>query len=321
MRAGIPLLLALFLALAGCIDSTAVPLWDEDEVTFDQVRDEAEDAAKAWNADAQLVGAFAFESKASEMDLEAVFADDPDVGNGRAVAWAFAFVGGGRSYNVVVAANGSVVDHDEETGYEPDAKLGAVKVDSDDAMDAAREDDRFTRAVASVDAVSIAVGDNGTGPKWILFTYQPFVFAIVDATSGDLEMVREAGDWTGDWFGDWDWDEDADGAEGSSSSIHDEHDGDGSLSANDRTFEFEFDVDPGADTIEGTVTVSGTLMTDVVDVRLEGPDGEAASEGGISNGEFVIDVEDPMPGTWVLTLTLERTALAADYEYHLVVEG
>lgn len=139
-------------ALAGCIGTAAA--------SATEVMSAADDAARAWDAEAQLVNVVGIEGTFPALVAAAFGAssggdwtaaeEDEKVGDGRAELWAFRYVAPGKSraYVVVVDKDDNVV-RAEESFRRDDEPLGAWSVDSDDALGIARgANDALAKGVA-----------------------------------------------------------------------------------------------------------------------------------------------------------------------------
>lgn len=299
--------------LAGCLDN--VPFLSKDEVPARNVADDAEDAAKAWKADAVLTGAFAFESRKAPFGLDEGLPLDPDVGNGKAVAWAFTYVAGSRQATFVVNASGDVwPEHDDDA-----AGSGQVAVsdwvDSDDAMDAARGDDRVVQALGSANAVGVALGDNGTsGPVWTFFTLgADGIVAVVDARSGDLLYVEpfsmpDFGDWG---MGAWGMGGSGNGSRGMDEEKLFEDSRSGQLAPVNGAQE-TFDAPPGATRVVLEVSGTSVALPPGIDVRLLDPSGAEVDAEENDDRSYEYDVDIPGPYTVDLKASQGSTAVAYD---------
>lgn len=197
------LALALALAatgLAGCIEN---PNWlntDDVEVSAFANKELADDAARAWNPDAVLVGAMAFELSQSE---DARITEDPDPGNGYAPAWWYAYSAKLADESEVrawkVSADGTLTSEDEANGLAAtmDHDLAdAIQnwhVDSDDALATAKTDEAF-RTVAEGFNATVVEGVahiEGISQWWVsAISADGFVVAMIDADTGELLAVQ-----------------------------------------------------------------------------------------------------------------------------------
>lgn len=153
----LPLLLALAAllgspTLAGCIGTAAA--------SATEAKSSADDAARAWDADAQLVNIVGIEGTFPLLAAAALGGptgedwsaakDDKTVGDGLAEVWAFRYVAPSKSraYVVVVDRDEEIV-RAEESFRRDDEPLGSWSVDSDDALDIARDaNDALANGVA-----------------------------------------------------------------------------------------------------------------------------------------------------------------------------
>src|SRR5581483_1860330 len=165
--------LLLAMALAGCASQPHFENAGASEVSARANLDGATHAAKAWDKTAKLVAVAAAETSDENGDVPA----DPNVGNGLAVQWTYAFVNtAGDSRYVDASADGTIVIKNETQavdeygaymgGYaaayqsyrsgSPDpAPLGDWPVDSDGALRAAMENATFARAAKGLNATLI----------------------------------------------------------------------------------------------------------------------------------------------------------------------
>lgn len=174
----LPILLALASlvaspALAGCIGTAAA--------SATEAMSAADEAARAWDADAQLVNIVGIEGTFPALVAAAFGAssgsdwsaaeDDKTVGDGLAELWAFRYVAPEktRAYVVVVDKDDDVV-RAEESFRRDDEPLGSWSVDSDDALDIARDaNDALAKGVARDEFGVFALlhHENG-GPEWVI---------------------------------------------------------------------------------------------------------------------------------------------------------
>lgn len=313
------------LLLAGCT-APMERFFSDGEVSDDEVRDEADEAARAWKADAAFAGAFAFEAREGPYALGATPTADPDVGNGEAVAWAFTYLSSGRMATFVVNASGTVALQDESDAPEDDfAAVTGQEVDSDEAVETARDDGRVVEAIGKAKAIGIALGDNGTsGPVWTMFTIggSPGIVAIVDARTGALMSVHEwsmpsFGDW-GDWgMGDWgDWDAPSDDAR---EEKLDEDTRNGDFTNPDRAAEETIEVPQGATRITLHASGSSVVGPPEVDLVLLGPGGEEIASSG-ADGDFM-SYPATVPGTYTVELRPATGSTTVSYDLEIVVWG
>lgn len=322
-------LVAAALVLAGCTApmEKVQQFFSDGEVSDDEVRDEADEAARVWKADAAFAGAFAFEAREGPYALDGTQSVDPDVGNGEAVAWAFTYLSSGRMATFVVNASGTVALQDESDAPRDDfAAVTDQEVDSDEAAETARDDGRIVEAVGKAKAVGMALGDNGTsGPVWTMFTIgsSPGIVAIVDARTGALVGAHEwsmpsFGDW-GDWgMGDWGGMDDmsSDGAR-EEKLYEDTRAGD--FTNADRAAEETVDVPQGATRITLAASGSSVVGPPDVDVVLLGPGGEEIASSG-EDGDFV-SYPATTPGTYTVELRPAPGSTTVSYELDIAIWG
>lgn len=148
------------LPLAGCLTAQA---------TAFEHRDTARSRADDWDPSAELAGALGVEgrpddvpnpwhSAASELDIPWARAeDDPTAGDGRYEFWAYAYVAEGRDegFFVVVDRDGQVLDSGTAGVSDHVRPVGEVSVDSDRAMEIAREENEAIRDAARSDDATV----------------------------------------------------------------------------------------------------------------------------------------------------------------------
>lgn len=173
-------LLALALLLPGCVGTAAASAVD--------AMSTADAAAKAWDDDARLAQALAYEGSfpvalllqyaefgtGSREDFERA-RNDENVGDGLAEVWAYRYVALGKesAYLVVVDRDDNILRESETPLRDNDASLGDWTLDSDDA-------------------VEIALGKNehiGQGTKLDDFA----VFAVLHREEGVTEWLVAGG--------------------------------------------------------------------------------------------------------------------------------
>jgi hypothetical protein len=162
------------LVLAGCIGSAQA-------ASAKQNMGAADEAARAWSADARLAQVAGVEGTFAS--LAAAFAqvstkdfsqagEDETVGDGLAEAWAYRYVAAGKdkSYVVVLDKEGNVVRKGEEAKRADDRPLGAWSLDSDEAMEAAvKANADLAKGLGSRFFGVVAVlHQEGAGPVWLV---------------------------------------------------------------------------------------------------------------------------------------------------------
>lgn len=183
--------------LAGCLENPeTLTAASEAEITALQHRDAVEAAARAWDPNATLGGVFSLELTEASEDIPA----DPNVGNGRALVWYYTYQGGeGATRAFRVMAEGRVEALNETMGADAlaeDSDVGAVAVDSDAALQAAAANESFAAALAGEHptlALGVAQMEGYAGWYLAAVSSAGGMIAIVDATSGQLVMVRDFG--------------------------------------------------------------------------------------------------------------------------------
>lgn len=140
MRARLLLALALLTApgLAGCIQGAQA-------ATAQQTADPARDRAADWAEDAELASATGMEGRHGgqhEADYWDRAGDDEEVGDGRCKVWRYVFVADSKpdeAYVVALDDEGEVLEQQTQPRSEDDAALGDWSVDSDEALQIAKE--------------------------------------------------------------------------------------------------------------------------------------------------------------------------------------
>lgn len=138
------LLLAAAPLLAGCVGTAAA--------SAAELRSEADNAAREWDATAKLAQAIGIEGTfpmmaamafagygAGTTEGSASAQEDEDVGDGKCEAWIYRYVADDKAdvFVVVVDADGKVVHTETAERTDDDAALGAWNVDSDAAVEKA----------------------------------------------------------------------------------------------------------------------------------------------------------------------------------------
>lgn len=152
-------------AFAGCVEAPAF-LSAEVEATAFDAREVADEAAAAWNPKAKLASVMTIELTNS---TDARVPADPEVGNGRAMAWWFVYVALSdeamdvRAYRVADGVATEESDAEvlgaaaaaqwDENGMEV---IRDWQVDSDAAIAAAKTDDRFRLAAQGFNATVVS---------------------------------------------------------------------------------------------------------------------------------------------------------------------
>lgn len=174
MRVPLALLLAAGTLLPGCVGSALA--------TAMETRDAADEAARLWDADARLAGALGVEGTlplarfgvallAGEDALPEGTAD-ARVGDGRAEAWAYRYVAAGRdeAYVVTIDATGALRRAAPEPLRRGEAPLEAWALDSDAALEMAREENQGIRAGVEATRYGVlsVLTTEDERPVWIL---------------------------------------------------------------------------------------------------------------------------------------------------------
>lgn len=170
-------LVALAILLPGCVGSAAASAVEAMSV--------ADAAARAWDEDAELAQALAYEGSfpvallmqyaehrmGSADDFERAKADRR-VGDGLAEVWAYRYVATGKetSYLVVVDRDDNVLREEELPLRDEDAPLGAWTLDSDDAVAIAFSENAYLAKGLEHDNFAIFAvlhSEEGT-PEWLV---------------------------------------------------------------------------------------------------------------------------------------------------------
>jgi hypothetical protein len=158
--------------LAGCLGDSGEQAPDPAQpASALSHRDVADEAARAWNEEAELVsvagGEGALEALVSEGSLRFlptfVNGTQAQLGDGQSSAWAFEYRAGDQGYGVVVEANGTI-------STEQETPLGSDRPVGDDLVDS-------TTAIDRLQAQSEAFGEGQT-PR-------AFAYALYNATEHD----------------------------------------------------------------------------------------------------------------------------------------
>lgn len=166
--------------LAGCVGTASAASAKEWQTPADE-------AAKAWDADATLVNVvgaegtfpmalaarfFGFDDGAGGEDWAEAEGDEK-VGDGKAELWLYRYVSENKetAYAVVVA-EGKVIRAEEDSRHEEDAPLGAWVLDSDAALAAALEANEGLRVGVQGEHYGIGAFlsrmDADSPPRWMI---------------------------------------------------------------------------------------------------------------------------------------------------------
>ncbi|MBI4393453.1 MAG: hypothetical protein HY556_06625 [Euryarchaeota archaeon] len=237
-----PLMLATVListSFAGCLENLPddLPFFSSsEEASLKTLYGLAEREARAWRSAAVLISAAAYEfspsayaemsSNADESEddadsMRALIGPDPNIGNGKGVAWLVEFKDPETrdTLGIVIAAkNKTVIIREESKADEDDdsnVRALAWKLDSDDAARTAHGNKSFEEPAAKLSDPQYVVGlgsadmyggeDDGED-KWVLWAWDASkdedngagVIAVVNAETGDVVF---AGPFPG--FGNW----------------------------------------------------------------------------------------------------------------------
>lgn len=293
-------------ALAGCLDAPGATA-DDGEVTALENLAVASAVAEEWNAGAELVSIFAVELAESDDPIPA----DPEVGNGEAPVWIFAYrtdAGDARAF--LVLADGVVVEHEETYGaeaYEDYATpIKGIVIDSDAGLAVAATSTPFADALLGANltlAEGVAHWDGRTAWYYAAMSATGAAVATVDAETGELLLVKEMGAMpdlsnlarTG-------------AAYRPPGPVHLEETGKLDAQAPKAKFPFEYS---GADG-EGTLTLSvkKSLATDSIAWEIRDAEDERVASGSLGRAipgmgsaesrEFSFDLESPGEHTLIL---------------------
>lgn len=315
-------------ALSGCLEAPSFLFAADSEATAQKNLDLAQEAAKAWSSNATLTSVFAFETAEPESDLPT----DPDVGNGRAVAWWYGFAAGNETRAYRVTADGQVALENDtsETGMDADQTLplGEWTIDSDRALETAKANQTFG-AVASGKNVSYAEGiaNEEGSTQWFVAAYgeSGFVIALVDATTGELTSVESmdfdfGSMWGGAWGGSW----------GGGMAPEVEMSEAGELDREEPVAEFPFTLTSGGQEARLLIEISKRVPTDALNWKVVDAADEVVAEGSLGRTGFMGDGEETSfviedAGDYTLLLFYESRAILAlggvEYEFTFTVGG
>lgn len=305
MRSAAALALVLLLPLvAGCIGGA-------EGLTAKEAAARAEERAREWQADAQLIGLGGFETANATMLQGSPFAGAPDadVGDGRAAAWGVAYrsAAANQSLVVIAFANGTILADDAQPWDSNEAgRVQRWDVDSPRAGEVARGHPEVAEVLRQDDAsfgLALASPNNVSDPVWQFFAVSgaaaKMAQGTINARTGELLQVNVQNvTWGRDGmsFESPDW-------------------------AQPRQYEFSGRVTPGEpqaietfevleahQAIEFQFNAQGRLPSDRAAWRLLGPDGEELGSTGGFFGNPFFDAgtfETTGPGTYTLEVTYE----------------
>lgn len=349
MNGRFPLVVAAILSmsavgLAGCIEAPAFLSADQTEVSALANRGIADDAARAWNPSAELVGVFTAEDP--EADGNESLQADPDVGNGLAVVWYYTYLaptqaaGSDEDANATmqdlpvrvykVYADGTLIEEDpEQMEQEWDADLETRPlvnwtVDSDAALATARGNATFA-AVYEGANLTVFEGvsheeETGTVLYAAATSTAGIVVAIVDADEGTLVSVMDFANFA---MPAWDW-------EGFGAPVLEMHE-EGRVDPSENVMEYPFHVAADDQAASFEIDVSPDAPMDALHWSVVGEDGETLEEGHIGapqnwddgdSREFELDEGDyTLVVSYMTDAPLPLVSSGVDYEFDLVIGG
>lgn len=202
-------LVVLAPALAGCLGTAGATAMEHEST--------AEDEARAWADEPRLIAIYgaegSFQGAAGFVDAswsdEAHWEqarEDPDPGDGHAELWLYRYLAEDRPntvYEVVVDKDGEVLAQQERERTAGDEPLGEVNLDSDDALEAAKEaSDGLRQGLEADNYGVIAMLDDRQGygnPTWTVAggggdrSGGGGGYAVVDAVTGEVLEVHGGG--------------------------------------------------------------------------------------------------------------------------------
>lgn len=195
-RAAVLVVLLATVPLTGCMEEgtdSAEPPAEGEAFTAREGLATAQGVAENWSAEAELAGITMAEQQQApqEWDPSAfAYTADEDVGDGAIPQWLYFFVAGDEVRGVYVGQDGQLYEDPDPPGQTPETALAAWEIDSSDAVDAAREDDNFTRILSADDAGVLYVLQEGEGgPVWWVQARSESMdeekAMLVDAQTGD----------------------------------------------------------------------------------------------------------------------------------------
>jgi hypothetical protein len=305
-------LLALLLTalLAGCAGAPGETMSARDGLG------DAEDAAGKWaeGEDLHLIGIAAvepfkrinwtYDGDGDEESGEVVTHLDGSPGDGKAPAWAYGFLAGGRCIGVVLAAGLGVLAEGYESCDGSDT-VGDWEVDSDEAVDLLRERPEWTDLGPSASFFWALEADEGQA-TWSVFGENQdgqALMAVVDAESGDILEI-ESGEGGGDDFGFFDAGSGPGASPGGSGSDEDQDSAMTLTPGQSLTAEVELG---GVGALVLDLSARATLQG--MSLVVEGPNGvvDEDSVGGVVGNEYQEQraYADLPPGLYTVTLTAE----------------
>jgi hypothetical protein len=164
----------LLVVASGCI------LTSEVDTSAKDLRDEADDEARDWNADASLVSVFGaeidqaliagVESEADVPELDGALPaiGDEAPGDGQLPAWGFRYEAGGEAYTFALAANRSLVTSGVANAAGTGTPIGDWQITAGDATDIVRENNATWARASNAPIVwyHLARENPETDPIW-----------------------------------------------------------------------------------------------------------------------------------------------------------
>ncbi len=311
---------ALFLstaALAGCIGVLA------HTSTGLEHQGTAAERADTLADDAELVHVFGAETGQGNglqgSSLSHQFnASYGEVGDGQAPTWVYGYESDEDAFDVVVAANGTVLDVQEKP-HRNTTPVSGWNVDSSEASDIAREHDRSWAALDPSQAWYALGQDEDRGdPVWVLGAFdrdRAWSIAVINANTGAYLGSWEAGfggdgSWGSSWNGSAAWTETGPGMEANRGPPEESGSVEGTLTVIDPEKEHTFEIEHGGHDVLGvSLELDGSLWSSVT-AEVDGPQGaNAALEAGAVEDEDHDKLHMPSPGTYTVTVTFEQGPL------------
>ncbi len=329
-------ILAVTPAFAACLDDLPFSRPDPDEAPMGSLYSVARDDAKAWSSRAILTSASTFEGR-SDAFKKANFTlpQDPALGNGRSVFWAYEFADPetGDEHTVIVAAhNRSILVRESDEDGDGKVSVDGVSwgVESDTAAARAHGDARFADALKNVSdpgfmiLLSSEEDENASEedariPVWTIVGMNSKenkgAYALVNGFTGDVII---AGPWKGWDMGDW-------GNFFPEKKVIYEDRGGGDLTVTAPSAKADFPIDASKATARLTVChgqskPAGDVRFAVYDSsgKEVGKGGGQRANSGPQMGVRSWSAHDLPVGTYEARFTL-ATGVAVDYRYHIEV--
>jgi hypothetical protein len=306
-----------------------------DTETGMELADVADRRARTWDEDARLVGVNADEHAtlaSTNHSHESAHDHAEEIGDGQPPAWRYRYQAEDRELTVTVAANGTVLETNEERAGN-ETPITGWQVTASQAVETAREHGDWDDVDGRWAFYALHRSEPGTDPVWVLGVAgnQTLRVAAVNATTG--EHLGTYTPWTGDGWGNWygwsgSW---GTGSANGSQGTHHEASGDQApqeagtregrltVAEPEETHRFSLDHD-GHDELRLALELDRSVWN-AVEAIVEGPNGQTTIlEASAAEPSDETQIPAPAAGTYTVTVAFEQgptvleEGIVQDYE-------